>query len=324
MTEEEYNNKLDAITAVVALYVLRRSKTFRARALTTDQWLEYLGGMWTIVRDARIEASKVARDFYDAERVRVLGLDPFPQSLQPSSFEQFVQNMEPVRVQMSKANATQSTSLAVSHLAVREVHNAARGQVIRSVAQDEPLDNVVSMQERDFPEKHSVDIESTMGDNVTPYDIKTIDPVNRLVRGWARVATGAETCEWCLMLVGRGPVYRTALSAGSKFTEDTALRMHASGDEDAGAIKKWHPGCDCRVVPVFKISQWSGRHAWKAADDAWKEASKEAAGLQRTDPLEHKRGKNKGKPFTIGERTLLVLRHQLLRGDVSMKELTAG
>ena len=47
---------------------------------------------------------------------------------------------------------------------------------------------------------------------------------------FARVPTGAETCNWCLMLGGRGAVYRSA--------------------RNAGQMSSFHPDCDCRVEPV--------------------------------------------------------------------------
>ena len=52
---------------------------------------------------------------------------------------------------------------------------------------------------------------------------------------YARVPSGAETCEFCLMLASRGFVYRTDGAAG-----------HA------------HPGCDCRVVPGFPGTEVEG------------------------------------------------------------------
>ena len=48
---------------------------------------------------------------------------------------------------------------------------------------------------------------------------------------YARVPTGEETCEFCIMLASRGPVYLTFDSAG--------------GDDH------FHPHCDCRIVPFF-------------------------------------------------------------------------
>ncbi len=48
---------------------------------------------------------------------------------------------------------------------------------------------------------------------------------------YARVPTGAETCDFCVMLASRGFVYASSKSAG--------------------ALDHYHPGCDCRVVPGF-------------------------------------------------------------------------
>ncbi len=326
MDDEEYNNSVDAISAGVLLYVLRRASLFRSKRLTPDEWLQFLGSVWPAVHAAREKASGVARDFYDSERLRVLGLEEFPLDLQPSSFERFVENMEPARVEFSKARASHGASMTVGSLISREIQNAARVQIITSVKKDRPLDNIVSLQEQDHPEKHSVDmakfLEEAGRPEFKPSDVSTIDPADRMVRGWARVATGAETCAWCLMLVSRGPVYLTAGSAGSRFTDDTALRMSAAGVDDA-PIKQWHPNCDCKVVPVFKISEWDGRHAWKHAEEAWIAATEEAIELGNREPdRRHKRGKNKGKPFTLGEDTLNILRQRLLRGDVPMRKIS--
>lgn len=48
---------------------------------------------------------------------------------------------------------------------------------------------------------------------------------------YARVPTGLETCEFCIMLASRGFVYHSTKSAG--------------------ALDHYHPNCDCRVVPGF-------------------------------------------------------------------------
>lgn len=48
---------------------------------------------------------------------------------------------------------------------------------------------------------------------------------------FARVMTGAENCAFCLMLAGRGAVYHTRATAGE--------------------FRRFHRGCDCKVVPSF-------------------------------------------------------------------------
>lgn len=48
---------------------------------------------------------------------------------------------------------------------------------------------------------------------------------------YARVPTGEETCDFCIMLASRGPVYHS--------------------EESAGAYDHYHPHCDCRIVPFW-------------------------------------------------------------------------
>lgn len=50
--------------------------------------------------------------------------------------------------------------------------------------------------------------------------------------GWARI-TDADPCKFCLMLATRGPVYKSA---------------HTAGD----STNRYHDGCACSVVAVFK------------------------------------------------------------------------
>lgn len=70
---------------------------------------------------------------------------------------------------------------------------------------------------------------------------------------YARVPTGAETCDFCLMLSSRGFVY--------------------SSEATAGAVKldHYHSGCDCRVV-----CQWDGGgvegYDTQAIYDRWQDA----------------------------------------------------
>lgn len=56
------------------------------------------------------------------------------------------------------------------------------------------------------------------------------DPMRDEVR-YARVPRGEKTCDFCIMVASRGPVYHTA--------------------ESAGALDHWHAGCDCAIVPFW-------------------------------------------------------------------------
>lgn len=61
------------------------------------------------------------------------------------------------------------------------------------------------------------------------YNVRN-DPYEGDVR-WARVPTGDRTCDFCVMLASRGPVYLS--------------------EESAGAFDKFHAHCDCKVIPFW-------------------------------------------------------------------------
>lgn len=65
---------------------------------------------------------------------------------------------------------------------------------------------------------------------------------------YARVATGSETCGFCLMLASRGFVYTTANAAGD--------------------LNHYHANCDCRVVPSWKGTSLQGYDP-QAMYDRW-------------------------------------------------------
>lgn len=72
---------------------------------------------------------------------------------------------------------------------------------------------------------------------------------------YARVPTGAETCDFCLMLASRGFVYRS---------------------ESTAAIDHTHANCDCRAVPGFPGDEVEGYDPGSIYD-AWQERIREMA-----------------------------------------------
>lgn len=157
-------------------------------------------------------------------------------------------------------------------------------------------------------------------------------PTSGTVIGWARVATGRETCAWCLMLISRGAElnhkgnfgYREAATAGISLDDGTVLSLYeeAGGDlkkfremlvnseaEDESFMEQWHVGCDCLAVPVFDIDNWPGKDQSRDALQLWIDASKEASDLI-----------DSGKSRTTNKytETLNALRRRLERGEISM------
>lgn len=76
--------------------------------------------------------------------------------------------------------------------------------------------------------------------------------------GWARTSGGTTSCSFCLMLISRGPVYRSR--------------------ESAGDMKKFHNRCDCVVVPVFNKRKFPGIDEWRSAESLWNSSTRGKSG----------------------------------------------
>jgi hypothetical protein len=254
--------------------------------------------------------------------------------LEGFKFEEFVADMEPVRIKVSQEDSPQHAIDALALRVMRSVENAGRRQIINAVQNDEPLARHL---EPDLdPPKDSIPDE--LADQLTPearrvlgLEPKPVQSVKTIhdVRGWARVATGRETCAWCLMLISRGPTYLGADTAGLDLDEAGALAafrdksdMETYFAEIKPYMEEWHTGCDCKVVPVFKRESWFGEQAAKRALELWNDATLEAISLE-DDGLTHKSGKNKGKPFTRNELAINALRRRLNNGEISTSEFAA-
>ncbi|AIG78458.1 Phage protein 13 [Amycolatopsis japonica] len=246
MNAQEYADRQAGITRALIALVLQLVGIFRAPKLSRRDWGNLLAALYPHVDDARRQAAELGREFFDSQREQHLPDLPRHNTLLPAYHpEWFAEAMEPARLALSRPGAPEEAAAQVALRAAKEVENGGRRAILRAV---------------------------------------DADPV---VRGWARVATGRETCGWCMMLVSRGPVYTSADAAGLDLNDTSAAELWQkaeSGDLESRDVidelmTRWHPGCDCKVVPVFKISDWPGRDAWKRAEDAWKKYTKGYGGL---------------------------------------------
>ncbi|QBI97758.1 capsid maturation protease and minor capsid protein fusion [Mycobacterium phage Zeuska] len=290
MNPEEYAAAQLLISAAVVRHVRNVAGFFAQPALTMFDWLRLLDLLFPEIQRRRTEASVLARRFYDSQRAQHHpDLPRNDRPLEGTTFEKFVENMDPARERMQQAETRGDALTHLTLRAVREVENAGRQQIIHAVEND---------------------------------------PEPRVLRGWARVATGRETCAWCLMLISRGPTYVRAETAGLDLDTEHALELFENNDQEtyfadiSGEIKQWHPGCDCKVIPVFRNEDWFGKEAADRALDLWGEATKEAIALE-DEGLVHKSGKNKGQPFTRNELAINVLRRRLERGEISAQQYAA-
>lgn len=290
MTPEEYAASQYVITAGLAAYVQRLASLFTGPKLSPRGWLDFLSMLFPEVQKRYTQSAELGRTFYDSQRKRhhpeVVRNERLLSEL---PFEQFVQNMEPARKEMSQADSPRVAVAKTALTAVREVEMAGRRQVIGAVKND--------------PE-----------------------PV---LQGWARVATGRETCAFCLMLISRGVelnhkgnfAYAEAATAGINLDDETAIDLfrEAGGnpekflknlrEDSLENVEQWHAGCDCIAVPVYDLQDWPGRDQATRALALWIDASKEAKALIEA---------GKSRTNSNHTETINALRRRLERGDISM------
>lgn len=280
MTPEEYAHQQAAIVAMLVLAVNRFVKPFQEMAMGQFEWLTLLELIFPHVEEARRQSSHLGRRFFDAQRGEHLpGAPRHDVDLAPYSFESFVKDMEPARRRFQFEDATDHDAGQIGLLAARVAENAGRRTIIRAVETD------------DYPDTH---------------------PETGTVRGWARVATGRETCSWCLMLVSRGPVYQFASTAGLNTDDDTAADMVAQGEDITPLMNQWHAGCDCKVVPVYDKQNWVGRDEADRALELWNQIQDEAQEeWEALSPEERER-------TSYNRLALNALRRLIERGDVDL------
>lgn len=282
MTPEEYALQQAAITAAVVQFVKRLASLFTGPALSTEEWVSVLSMVYSEVQRGRSESAELGRRFYDEQRKLYHPNETRNDTpLEGSTFQTFVVDMDPVRKAMVQEQSPAEAVDALALRVARSVENAGRKQIIRCVETDK----------------------------------------TGVLRGWTRVATGRETCAWCLMLISRGPTYLGSDTAGLGLTDTEALaRYRESSDLDTffesieGHMKEWHTGCDCKVIPVFKRKKWFGEANAESALQAWMKASTEADELIES---------GKSRTGNRNREAINALRRRLERGDLNINEFAA-
>lgn len=260
MQPSEYERQVAQTTLPVYVLAQQLLEELGPGPLTERAWLTFLQALYLTVREASWTASGIARAFYDAERERQIPGAPLHLiDRVHTSFNRFVRDMEPVREVANREGFSVET---IALRATRTVENAARRTVIRAVDSPDPaLDPIIDSQEESEPGP--------------PRSTRPQSNVRKLIKGWARVPTGRETCGFCWMLASRGPVYKSASGAGAKITQQDALFKTADGSFSSEDMNQWHAGCDCKVVPVYRLDSWSGKEKADAAWQLWESEIKD-------------------------------------------------
>lgn len=331
MTTEQYLAAQAVITAAAAAFALKFISLFLAPVLSLIEWLKVLEIVWPTVERFREQSAQAARTYYDSERATFHPeLPRNDQYLVTQTFEEFVAHMEPIRLKVQARQSPKSVGAEFALQLVREVENAGRQQIIRAIENDELLEKKLILLDEpeppaDFDDfvvvlerkkvKQAQKIEKAISRE------RPLQDVNRPVQGWARVATGDETCAWCLMLVSRGPVYKSSRTAGSRFDNETTVAAYYNDAPVDEYMNEWHTGCDCKVIPVFDEANWPGMDAAQKALDLWNDAYDDAVEWREKYPGRvHTVGKNRGKEFTINEDQILALRRRIERGELNARD----
>ena len=327
--DTQYSAEQKAAVAAVVSTAAALAAMYGVQLLTLAGWRKLLEALFPLVAQQRTASAMSARRFYDAQR-RI----NFPTVLQhdielpATTWDGFVQAMEPARrevvkqVRMSAAKGDPVVPDKIARPVVLQtakvVQDAGRDTIVKAAETDQ-IPDVVDNLERELKDAVRIEKRAAWGGNT--YDVEVPDkPIRKdldtdyakaatKIVGWARVATGDETCGWCWMLVSRGPVYTDAASAGLDNPVDDIDALEelgtTNGSQDLktlqvaarGHMTEWHPGCDCIAVPVFDRDNWVGRDTRLRALEDWKAASSAA-----TKVIDNKAGDKKRLTYRTAKR----------------------
>ena len=327
--DTQYSAEQKAAVAAVVSTAAALAAMYGVQLLTLAGWRKLLEALFPLVAQQRTASAMSARRFYDAQR-RI----NFPTVLQhdielpATTWDGFVQAMEPARrevvkqVRMSAAKGDPVVPDKIARPVVLQtakvVQDAGRDTIVKAAETDQ-IPDVVDNLERELKDAVRIEKRAAWGGNT--YDVEVPDKPTRKdldtdyakaatkIVGWARVATGDETCGWCWMLVSRGPVYTDAASSGLDNPVDDIDALEelgtTNGSQDLktlqvaarGHMTEWHPGCDCIAVPVFDRNNWVGRDTHRRALEDWKAASSAA-----TKVIDNKAGDRKRLTYRAAKR----------------------
>lgn len=239
----EYSRAQRSITARAVQLILQLLFPFRGIPLTQQSWRFVVRGMFPIVDSARRESAILARQYYDSQRLEHVGSDDYDIDIPSYEIAWLEESLRPIFRQAQVIELNDAKVVETALRVAKEVESGGRRTQLNAVRGD------------------------------------------KLRVGFARVATGRETCAFCLMLVSRGPVFKSELKAGAKHegaSEIMEQKNTFSDDELDELMTRWHPGCDCKVVPVFDEDNWQGRDDFIRMENIWKEYTSGFSGAKFT------------------------------------------
>lgn len=337
MNPEQYAAQQAQINLTVIASVQQFLSFYLSAPLTAAKWVAILQWLFPKVVEWRTLASELARRFWDSQFAAAYpDQEQHDVNLDHYEFEWFVEAMEPARKGFSRDGATQADLNDILKLVVHEVENAGRKTVIEAV---QSLNEEILNGKRDLSEPAFTPKEGEVlgeAENAAQLLRDAIEASSKPLRekpsslssdqvvGWARIATGRETCSFCLALVSRGPVYKHADGAGLDLSDYQAVRSILANDPELEQLtRKFHPNCDCKVVPVFDFNNWSGKAASERALEIWKTVDRDVSKTFVPGSKIHKSGKKKGLAVTLNEEIMLEIRRRINAGLIDTSQIAA-
>ena len=231
-TYEEYTAAHALLTAALIKRLVEMLVPYQSVTLLPRAWVNLLSKMYPIVERYRYDSGELARQFHDYERRR--RLDEIDDTEDLPAFEDVDNDSDiPVPTKQRRHDVYLS---GYDPDWFYDAMEPTRETFSKQDADDSALRNVVQTAVKEVEN----------GGRSTMRRAVETDP--RAI-GWARVQGGNESCAFCLVMISRGPVYKSA--------------------ESAGSMSQWHDNCDCKVVAVYNKNSWTGRDAYLAAEQIW-------------------------------------------------------
>lgn len=236
MNAEEYRRGQDGITAQILTAILNLLRSIGPRPVSDQQFVALVNAVYPAVTRSRTRSYELAREFYADQHPATPPDVPEPH-YERAALEKALDRTVKARLAgLDDLEADEATTVA------RTAASSGASAVARHV----------EMAGRDT--------------------ITATTRADRRALGWARMGTGRENCAFCTMLISRGPVYKSARSAGGDADNQAAMAA-ATATSMLALMNEWHDGCDCIAVPVFDDNDWPGRAQHEAAEKLWLEST---------------------------------------------------
>ncbi|MEO3851747.1 hypothetical protein ABGB09_29665 [Streptomyces sp. B8F3] len=244
MTPAEYRRRQESIAAGVRAALAPLLRQLRGQP-PAEQWQPLLDAVYRAVFAARVESWRLAADFYAAQRRTQL--TPAGDSQPPRTSAAAAEPAAAGRLQpVAGGGQPEVPRRNYPPAAIAAALRPLRARLDALDAGAPPPEPAVA-QALAAAERHARD-----AGREAIVDAARHDPA---ALGYARRALSGNPCAFCLMLVSRGPVYKTATSA--------LLR-------DGGG-EPYHDHCSCVAVPVFHRERWPGREQADDLQRQWRE-----------------------------------------------------